>query len=144
MTDAKSQCLICDGSSFKCGHFLANFGITESDVGGGELYDHLGDIENLLIEAISVDDKVIKNHSFSILVEVIQSYASENEMEPQDAYSENRYLVVKALREHFEDHKDVLFEAYGVGEASGTYAYENCWSEDPKSVIGDLLSSLRH
>ena len=143
MTDAKSQCLICDGSSFKCGHFLANFGITESDVGGGELYDHLGDIENLLIEAISVDDKVIKNHSFSILVEVIQSYASENEMEPQDAYSENRYLVVKALREHFEDHKDVLFEAYGVGEASGTYAYENMWSNDPKSVIDELLSSLR-
>lgn len=139
--DPGELCPICGEDRDDCyEHLLANFGITEPDIGGGFVFDFTEDVNRLLIALVANSDMRVPD-AFGSVVQKMRDLV-RNGQSPNDAYSEMYAQVLRALRRYWDSQPGVFSGEYEVDEGSGTWEYSNYWTSTPKVYVHELLKAL--
>lgn len=112
-----AECPFCGAINESCKHLIACFGVSEEAIEAGLIVDHQDEIVELMMGR---NDEIAE--SGAPVLDIGE--------------------LIATLRAFLEQHPEVEWAEYSIGEANGIWDYANYWARYPGMVIDDLYRHL--
>lgn len=112
-----SQCPFCDAINDSCKHLIVRFNVSDDTIEAGLLVNHQDEISVLMA-------------------------GRKDEIEDSFELDQNIGEFTAAVRAFLEQHPEVEWAEYSIGEANDIWDYASYWARYPGMVMDDLYRQL--